>query len=69
MTFFPFKKEEKQKIWSLIVSLTGILLLAVGIGLDNTPKFIIGKLSISYSSIGFIMFFIGLIYLIESLSK
>ena len=63
----PFKSKKTQKSFSLIVGLTGLLIVASTLNSNPAPAFIIGSASISYKVIGSLMFLIGLIYIIETL--
>ena len=60
MVLWPFKKERKQKAFSFIIGLIGLLFTAVGLT-DKTLELF----NIPLLSVGFVMFIIGLIYLIE----
>ncbi len=58
---FPFKKVRAQKVFSITIALIGLLLMFV------TVPFLIklGSTAIFGSSIGLILFFVGLIYFLS----
>ncbi len=62
MVLAPFKSKNKQRTLSSIVSLGGLLLVAVGL-VSDLPKVFLGLNNIT--SIGIISFIIGLVYLID----
>ena len=65
MVLWPFSKKSKQRTWSAVSTLGGILLSAVGLGSKLEPLFLGINL---VTSIGIIAFIIGLIYLIDILN-
>ncbi len=64
---WPFRHESAQRAFSLIVALTGLILIAISINKSLTIN--IGNISLSYTIVGFVLFLGGLIYLVESTFK
>lgn len=63
----PFKKDSAQRAFSLIIALTGLILIAISINRSLTIP--IGNVSLSYTVVGFVLFITGLIYFVESIFK
>lgn len=64
---WPFKKEPAQRAFSLIITLTGLVLIAISI--NQTIILNVGSATISYTAIGLVLFLAGLIYFVESTFK
>ncbi|MHA1329745.1 MAG: hypothetical protein ACTSR2_01585 [Candidatus Hodarchaeales archaeon] len=66
MVSFPFKNKNQERAGGLVIALFGLIILALGI---SNPELAIKiwKIDINFISVGFVSFFIGLFYLLESM--
>lgn len=62
---FPFKDKESEKSFGFVFSILGIVLMMFGI--SNPSSYFIPSL-LSTALTGFIIFFVGLFYFVDSLS-
>jgi len=64
MALFPFKNKEYQNTWGLILTLFGLMVLALGINNANLTA-----LGLKYTIIGFWSSFLGMVYFVDSLAS
>lgn len=65
-TMWPFKNNRSQKVYSLVIGLAGLLFTSIGIN-DPSLRWDIG-IQLSYTTVGFILFMVGIFYLIDATS-